>query len=36
MAGPMSIEDACCVITELPKAGELHLSFIIASPTHYY
>ena len=32
MAGPMSIEDACSVITELPKAGGLRFPFIVASP----
>ena len=33
MAWPMSIKDACSVITQLPKAGELRLFFIIPSPT---
>ena len=36
MAWPMSIKDACSVITQLPKAGELRLFFIIPSPHHYY
>ena len=29
----MSIEDACSVNTQLPKAGELRLFFMIPSPT---
>ena len=36
MAWPMSIKDACSVVAQGTKGGELRLFFIIASHYHYY
>ena len=36
MAWPMSIKDACSVVAQVPKAGELRLFLIIASRQYYY